>query len=372
MAKFYLDRDAEPTLLTRDVSRLFLGRNVTCAQCHDHPSVDEYKQEQFYGVMAFLNRTTLSDPRANTAVLTEKPEGEVSFQNVFDKAKTIRSTRPRLPGREVIDEPKKDGDAKGKPAFSRRAKLAEELVAAPAFRRTAANRFWAMLTGRGLVHPLDLDHADNPPSHPELLDLLAAEFTAHKCDVRGLLREIALSQTYQRSSERPVGKELAEDRFAAALLKPLSPEQFARAAMQATGFTDAERQALGKNLTEAALHAKLAASVTAFVQTFGSRPGEPEGATFQATLDQALFLGNGAAVRAWLPARSGNLADRLVKTKTTAELAEELYLSVLTRRPSDEEAKEVADFLAASPDRPAAVGELIWALVASTEFRFNH
>ena len=69
-----------------------------------------------------------------------------------------------------------------------------------------ANRLWFLLLGRGLVHPLDLHHSDNPPSHPELLDLLAEEFAAHDFDIKWLLREIALSKTYQRSSVMPSGE----------------------------------------------------------------------------------------------------------------------------------------------------------------------
>jgi len=73
------------------------------------------------------------------------------------------------------------------------------------FRRNAANRLWALLLGRGLVHPLDMDHPANPPSHPELLNLLADDLAAHRFDVRYFLRELALSQVYQRSSELPPG-----------------------------------------------------------------------------------------------------------------------------------------------------------------------
>src|SRR5262249_7805598 len=154
-------------------------------------------------------------------------------------------------------------------------------------KRNTANRLWALLMGRGLVHPLDLDHPDNAPSHPELLTLLADELAARKFDVRWFLRELALSQTYQRSSQPPAGvREPDPGAFAVAALKPLSPEQLAWSVMQATGLTDAERQALGKNLSEPALYAKLAGNVTPFVATFGGQPGQP-GHGFEATVDQA-------------------------------------------------------------------------------------
>jgi hypothetical protein len=291
---------------------------------------------------------------------------------VFDP-KLTRTTGPRLPDRPAVEEPKKDPKA---PAFSRRARIAEQVVHSDntRFKRNAVNRLWASLMGRGLVHPLDLDHDENPPSHPHLLALLADDFAAHKFDVRYFLRELALSETYQRSSETPAGvKEVSPSSFAVAGLRPLSPEQMAWSLMQATGLTDAERLALGKGATEAALYAKLAGNVAPFVRTFGGQPGQPQNDGFEATIDQTLFLKNGKLLRSWLAPRPGNLTHRLLALKNPGETAEELYLSVLTRLPGTEERQEVADYLARrAAERQAALEELAWALASSAEFRFNH
>jgi hypothetical protein len=383
-AKFLLDRNLEPNLVTRDVARLFLGRNLQCAQCHDHPNVDDYKQDQFYGIYAFLNRSYLFPDAGPKAVIAEKADGEVTFVSVFDKSKVQKSTGPRMlrgkplpeptpvKGKEYTVAPAKD--VRPVPAYSRRARLADAVTAAdnPAFARTAANRLWAVMFGRGLVQPLDFDHPENPPSHPELLDLLAAEFAAQKFDVKALLREIALSRTYQRSSEVPAGlTDMPADRYLVAPLKPLSPEQFGYAIVQATGQADAERLALGKGLTDAALDARLAGQVGPFRNAFVGRPGEPEGGGFTATLDQTLFLKFGGPLRALLNPRPGNLADRLGKLNDPAAVADELFVSVLTRPPTDEERREVAESLA-GPDRAAALREWVWVLIASGEFRFNH
>jgi Protein of unknown function (DUF1549)/Protein of unknown function (DUF1553) len=382
-AKFFLDRNFEPNEITRDISRLFLGRNVQCAQCHDHPNVDDYKQADYYGVLAFLSRTFVYPaPGQKDAVLAEKAEGEVTFVDVFDKAKTQKQTGPHLPGGKALTDPTLEkgkeyttAPAKGVkpvPAYSRRAQLAARLTAPEnaAFRRTAANRFWALVMGRGLVHPLEWDHSGNPPSHPELLDLLADEFAAHRYDVKWFLRELLLSQTYQRASEMPSAP-TGPDRYQTAVLKPLSPEQLAFAMMQATGYADAERQALGKNLTEDALHAKLAPQVQPFVATFGSLPGQPQPDAFLATLDQTLFLKNGGVVRNWLAARPGSLVDRLAKLPDANAIADELFLGVLTRYPTSDERTAVADVLHGGKT-PALLAEMAWALLASAEFRFNH
>ena len=94
-AKFYLDRLADPNLLTRDVGRMFLGRDIQCAQCHDHPLIDDYKQAHYYGIFAFLNRTTLFEDDKKVAVLAEKAEGDVTFTSVFKK-KVTHKTGPRI------------------------------------------------------------------------------------------------------------------------------------------------------------------------------------------------------------------------------------------------------------------------------------
>ena len=106
--------------------------------------------------------------------------------------------------------------------------------------------------------------------------------------------------------------------------------------------------------------------IPTFARVFGGNPGEAQ--TFDARMDQALFLANGGTVRSWLVSRPGSLLARLEKL-TGAALADELYLSIFTRLPDDEERKEVTDFLAR---RSKALADLAWGLIASTEFRFNH
>lgn len=375
--KFFVER-GDPNVITRDISRLFLGTNLQCAQCHDHPRVEEYKQEDYYGLYAFLGRVAFStERRAKAVILAEKADGETTFQSVFDPRKVTKTALPRVPGGATVQDPPVNKaklyvvapapKVASVPTYSRRAALASAVARADylPFRRNIANRLWALMMGRGLVEPLDMDHPGNPPSHPELLDLLADDIAARKFDMRGFLREVALSGAYQRSSEIPGGS-LAKGAspFAAAVLKPLTPEQLAFSLMEATGVTEGARRSLGKGLTEPALHARLAGNVRPFVRAFGSPAGAAQ--SFDPSMDQALFLANGPAVRGWL--NGGGLVARLKKLKGDA-LPEELYLSVLTRLPDAEERKEAAEFLAKTN---GDVTELAWALLASTEFRFNH
>ena len=134
-----------------------------------------------------------------------------------------------------------------------------------------------MMMGRGIVNPVDMDHGANPPSHPELLDCLAAEFVAHKYDVKRLVRQIALSDTYQRSSEVPPAlSDVPADRYLVATMKPLTPEQLAYAVMQATGQTDSQRAKfakLGPKTMEEQLDAQIAPRVPPFRSMFSARAG---------------------------------------------------------------------------------------------------
>jgi Protein of unknown function (DUF1553)/Protein of unknown function (DUF1549) len=386
-ARFFLDRDGEPHVLTRDISRLFLGMNLQCAQCHDHPLVNAYKQDHYYGIYAFLSRSYLySDKASKLTVFAEKGDGDVSFSSVF-MTKVTKKTGPRLPDGPALPEPKfdkgqeyiaaiKPGE-RGIPKFSRRAQLAAKLTGSEnsRFARSAVNRVWSMYLGRGLVHPVEYDHEGNPPSHAELLKLLADELIAHNYDLRWLTREILLSETYQRSSAVPPGARAPDPAwFAVAAVRPLSPEQFAWSLLEATGQLGAERKALGAKFTEAALQAKLAPQIATFASLFGGQPGDPSNSQdFEATLDQTLFLRNGGVVRTWLTPNGDNLTGRLLKLKDAAAIGEELYLAALGRRPTVEEQSLIASYLERhTADRAATMPELAWALLSSAEFRFNH
>jgi len=223
-AAFYLYRDAEPNLLTRDVGRVFFGVDLQCAQCHNHPLIDSYYQSDYYGIYAFLNRGFLFTDKDKKVFYAEKAEGDVSFTSVFTEEQD--NTFPRLPGGFEIDEPffpkgeeysvAPANKVRPVPKYSRRAQLAALATNGEnhQFNRNIANRLWALMLGRGLVEPVDLQHADNPPSNPELLELIADRFAAMHYDIKAFLRELALTKTYQRKLEPP--QALAEQSQAAA------------------------------------------------------------------------------------------------------------------------------------------------------------
>lgn len=377
-AKFFLERAAEPHLITRDVSRLFLGTNLQCAQCHDHPLVEDYKQDDYYGLFAFVNRTSLlSDKAKKRSTLSEKADGEASFQSVFDPKKVTKTSLPRVPGGMALMDPKVDpkmlyvtapaANVAGIPHYSRRQQLAAQMARPDyePFRRNLANRLWAFMMGRGLVEPLDMDHSGNPPTHPEILDAISDELRAGNMDIRHILRQIARTRAYQRSS-LPKTDAKEPPLYSVAPLKPVTPEQLALSLLEATGYIATQRLSLGTKVTEEALHTRIAPLLPTFAKVYGNEPGTA--AAFDARIDQALFLANGPTVRSWLVDRPGSLLARLKAVKGDA-LADELYLSVLSRLPDATERRELADLL---KRQPGALAEIAWGLMASTEFRFNH
>lgn len=214
-ARFYLDRDGEKNLITRDIGRVFLGRDVQCSQCHDHPLVDDFLQVDYYGVQSFFSRSFLfTDAKEKKSYFAENADGDlVDFKSVFGG--DPQKTRPHLPGEMEVDEPRLPKgqeyvvapakDVRPVPKYSRRERLAEVLTTNQnrQLARTFANRLWGHMFGRGLVYPYDMDHSDNPPSHPELLDLLTDELLTLKFDCRAFLKQVALSAAYQRSSVMP-------------------------------------------------------------------------------------------------------------------------------------------------------------------------
>jgi len=214
-SRFFLDRDAESNLLTRDTGRIFFGKDLQCAQCHDHPRVDDFLQRDYHGLYAFFSRAYLfTEDRSKKVFLAEKADGDVAFTSVFTKESG--ATRPRPPGGLQMAEPRfrmgdewvvrpdaKDKNLRPVPKHSRVALLAAATTDGSNrdFNRNIANRIWAAMMGRGLVDPVDEMHSDNPPAYPALLDLLANEIVTMKFDVRSFVRELALTRAYQRSIE---------------------------------------------------------------------------------------------------------------------------------------------------------------------------
>ncbi len=224
--RFFLDRDGDPHLVTRDFGRIFLGRDMQCAQCHDHPNIDDYLQQDYQGLLSFFSPSSVQevpykdaegkDQKANLYV--ERPASESSFESVFDKGKLrlIGAKAPHLisvwdtylvPRDRVQPTPASAqfGEVTKLPLSSRRKQLAE-MITSPTYRPFAenwSNRLWSMMFAKGVVDPVDMHHADNPSTNRQLLALLADGLVELKFDAKNFLSEIARTQAYQRAHWLP-------------------------------------------------------------------------------------------------------------------------------------------------------------------------
>jgi hypothetical protein len=365
--------------LTRDVGRMFMGVDLQCAQCHDHLFIDDYKQIDFQGLYTvFLNasiRTDVKFPAVGEKLMTKK----IDFQSVFDNQPM--TVGPRVPmaeelqiplfekGEEYTVPPEPKKKIAGVPKFSPLETLANDLATAEnrAFAENLANRLWFIMMGRGLVHPLDLRHSNNQPSHPELLELLTDEVIARKFDMKSILRDLALTKTYQRTSLREADEQFAEDRYSVAIEKPVWAEQLLWSTLIATGSTKAIAD-LRKTEGVTDLRKK-------FLTAFANPAKEPE-IDFAPSVKAALFLMNDSTILTWLEPSDENLIARLAALNDEKQIADEVYLAVLSREPTDAERNDVAAFLKKSgleeQKKAKTLGMLAWALLSSTEFCFNH
>ena len=374
----YGQNPVDYSALTRDVGRLFLGKDFRCAECHDHLFIEEYKQEDFKGLFAFFQNTYLVDAKAG--IVGEKLTAKkMEFMSVFKKEK--KEIAPKIPGMAEVAIPEfKKGeeflvpaDPKkkilGVPRFSPLEKLSEQLPSPENvdFSKNIVNRMWFIMMGRGLVHPLDLHHAGNPPSHPELLALLAKEFSAHQFDFKWLLTELANTKVYQRSSKVDMGKTPeAPALFATAIEKRLSAEQLLASILVATGrYGKLERKGGNEPEMPDALKVK-------FAKAFANAARDPED-EIAFSLKAALFLLNDEAVLGLLKPETDSTVAVLMKMKPDNVMIEKAYLAILSRKPEPQETKDALEFLS----KPVSAGEvgvvnLVWALLASSEFNLNH
>ncbi len=373
--------------LTADVSSTFFGVNISCAQCHDHPLVRDWKQDHFFGMKSFLSRTFVSG-NGNTGFLGEHAYGTIRFKTTEDVERQARmmfltgrqvdepdakppSKEDQKKEKEALDRAKKDKVPPPAPKFSARAKLVE-VALQPGdrefFAKAIVNRIWYRLFGQGLVMPLDQMHSANPPSHPELLAWLARDTADHGYDLRRLIRELVLTEAYARST-RWEGKESPRPSlFAVAVVRPLTPMQLATSLKLATIDparlpADFQSEPFEKRMDS------LEAGARPLAATFTNSSGDS-----QIGVAEALFFSNGKSVSTELLADGADrLIGRLKQTAAAAELIDVAVRTVLSRAPDDDEVRALSGYLGQRTDRPEdACEQLVWALLTSAEFRFNH
>jgi hypothetical protein len=361
-AFFFEANEYKPENLAASTARRFLGVRLECAQCHNHP-FSSWTRKQFWEFAAFFSG--VQPPAANLYVTN--PRNNLPFVAVPPTPSPAVVRTIAIPGTDKVVEARfPDGKSPvWKDNVESRQALAEWLTSPsnPYFARTAANRLWAHFFGAGIIDPVDDEPtADNPASHPELLAELTAQFVANKHDVKHLIRAITASKAYQRTSVASHVSQNQPRLFARMAVKGLTPEQLFDSLALATGFQDPSGQQPGVIVPNTPRGD--------FLIMFSTQDKKTE---TQTSILQALTLMNGKLVAdATSLTGSQKLASLLNSAGTNAEKLETLYLSTLSRLPRPEESSRMLRYLDSQPDARAALADVFWALLNSSEFRFNH
>ena len=341
------------------VARVFLGAQIQCAQCHDHPW-DRWTQEDFQGVNAFFVRIRQrkvkpDDPKDREVLVFDALQGEAAM----GEGRTRRTVPPRF-----LDGSGPEKEESRRAAFARLASRPDNLR----FSRALVNRMWAHFFGRGLIHPVDEMNERNRPSHPELLDELSREFAAHGFDPRWLIRTICHSRAYQLSSRRPRGLDPAAERFYPyALTRSMSPDELFDSIVEATG-SEGRLRAAAKGRPLDAVRRDI---LRQFRFTFGDDENT-DVVDFQGTIPQALLMLNGELIQRGLADRDQRL-DLILRTEQDADRRVELiFKSALGRPPSGRERPRFLGHVAAKMHDRSAYEDVFWTLLNSSEFIFSH
>lgn len=380
--QFVRSRVTDIDKLTNDVSVLFFGVNISCAQCHDHPLVPDWSQEHFYGMKSFFNRSF-----ENGEFVGERNYGAVDFKSVTGDSKTAGmmfltgekivepdtqelNDEQRKQEKQHLEELKKQKQPPPPPAFSRRTQIVDAGLrpsSMPFFARSIVNRVWHRLMGRGLVNPLDQMHSQNPPSHPELLDWLSRDIAAHGYDLRRLIRGIARSQAYARSSMWDSATRPAPDLFAVAVVRPLSPQAYAASLRLAA--TNPDSLSKGDDAERARRIQGLVDATRGFAASFELPTDD-----FQIGSDESLLLSNSEKLAKELLGEGNETLLGKLKTTPDAPTAIDLAIwNIFGRAPEDNERKLLLEYVQQRQDRVVeAYRQMIWAMLTSSECRFAY
>jgi hypothetical protein len=358
-AVYYVLANRGPDKLTDSVTRLFLGVQLQCAQCHNHPFTD-WKQDAYWGMAAFFSHVRLQgNPMAalrNGAPFTVAEGGR---GRPLPRPEGARNLPPKF----LQDEQAPTGAGRGS-----REVLADWMTAPnnPYFARAMVNRTWGQLFGRGLVNPVDDMHDGNPPSHPQLLSALAGQFAAGGFDLKALVRGLCNTRAYQRSGKPAAGdSDAGPELFARMAVKVLTPEQTFDSLVQVLG---APRQPPQAQQPRKGAMPRIPPPTprAAFVTFFKVDDADPT--EYQVGIPQALRLMNGPQLN------NPAALDPLIKSgKPPAEIIEQMFLRTLSRRPTPKEVERLTAYVGRFPSEPRkAYADVLWSLLNCTEFAVNH
>lgn len=368
-----------PAEIMAEEVRVFFGRRLDCAQCHNHP-YENWSQNQFWGLAAFFDRMFILSNTLTDSVIFDHPihqdlgSADVKGSIHLLHPRTKAEVQPALLDGTVVP---------GSDTVNPRRELARWMTSHPYFAEAAVNRVWSWFFGRGIVDPVDDFRSTNPPTHPDLLEKLAADFRDHGHDLRRLMRLIVTSRTYQLSGVPNETNKLDVINYSHALPRPLDAEVLLDAISDVTGVpevfstavADADASGAGQaaagtraiNLHQSDLY------FSRFLDVYGrpNRLSVPERSA-KANLSQALDMLAGPTYNEKLAAKDSRLGRLLESAAPDNKMIEEFYLAAFSRPPTHEETAELVKLIKRQNAREEGLKDLVWAFISSREFAENH
>lgn len=352
--------------------RVFFGRRLDCAQCHNHP-YENWSQDQFWGMAAFFGRLFKAGP----VVFDHPTNMDWSSKDVEGKIEVLHP-RTKAPVSPVLLDSsplslKEDGNP--------RKELARWMTGHSYFAEASVNRIWGYFFGRGIVDPVDDFRSTNPPTHPELLSALAADFKKNGYNLQALMKTIVMSRTYQLTHATNATNAADVTNYSHSLSRAIDGEVLLDAVVSATGVPETfatsvvEGGAVGQapantraiNLKDPDMY------FSRFLELYGrpNRGAIPE-RSGKPNLGQALHMLAGATYVDRLSAPGSRLRGLLDRGATDAAIIEEFYWTAFARGLEKDELAELTQLVSQRGDREAALREFVWALISSREFAENH
>jgi hypothetical protein len=349
-----------PIEIAATTSRVFLGVQIQCAQCHD-AKTEPWKREQFHHFAAFFGRAKLIqhkdvDGRGTPYAIESRSDGQYYMTDKKAPDHLI-PMQPRFLTGESVPLDASD--------VERRQALARFLTSPknPWFARSYINRMWTALFGWGF-YPTVNDVCGDKPRYPEVLDILEKDWIANGYDMRWLFEALALTRAYQG---RLAGPE-AKAGMVTVCPARLRPEQLFEALQKALGFDENDKTIPAPAPSSAPAVQRHKGLRNMVYQTFKVDPSLPQ-EEVQGSIPQALLLMNSALVKAATSAKGKTLlADLLAKGKSDEEIVAALYERVLARRPTAKETNICLHYVQKVGDRAEAFEDVLWGLINSTEF----
>ncbi len=342
--------------ITDRVSRVFLGVQLQCAQCHKHPFGD-WTQAEYWGFAAFFTKMKSmyvkegniqrygakedNAPKSKALLMVPPSRKEIAPTFLRGEKANVSADGPYLPA------------------------LAEWIASAknPYFARANVNRVWRQFFGRGLVNPVDDMTDDNKGTHPELLSALSREFAESGFDLKHMIRGICNSKAYQRTS-KPLNSNVTDKTlYSHMAVRVMTPNQLFDSLEVVFALANNEKTPAPTDATR-----KVKAGERGRFATFFRGEDDADPTDYEAGIPQVLYLMNSG--HHYRIAKAAN--ETVIRTKTPESFVETMFLSTLSRPPTEQENKKVLDYIAKATDKRAVYHDVLWALINLTEFISDH